>query len=115
MKTGGHFMKKKVIAYNRIENPVLKKLEEQFDVSFYKQINPKTDVAFLRALQQAEGIIGLELPVDKELLDQAPHLKIISNISVGYNNLDLDELRKRNIMATNTPDEIGRASCRERV
>lgn len=99
-------MKKKVIAYNRIEEPVLKQLEEQFDVTFFKHTNPKTDATFLRALQQAEGIIGLELPVDKELLDQAPHLKIVSNISVGYNNLDMDELSKRNIMATNTPDVL---------
>ncbi len=31
-------------------------------------------------------------------------MKIVSNVSVGYNNLDLEELTKRGIMATNTPD-----------
>src|SRR5699024_7777165 len=35
-----------------------------------------------------------------------PNLKIISNVSVGYNNLDIQELTKRNIMATNTPDVL---------
>lgn len=99
-------MKKKVIAYNRIEKPVLQKLQEEFDVTYFENINPQTDASFLHALQQVEGIIGLELPVDKELLDQAPHLKIVSNISVGYNNLDIDELSEQKIMATNTPDVL---------
>src|SRR5699024_184771 len=46
---------------------------------------------------------GLELKVTKQLLKMAPNLKVVSNISVGYDNLDLNELTKRNIMATNTP------------
>lgn len=41
--------------------------------------------------------------VDRQLLDQGPKLKVVSNVSVGYNNLDLEQLGKRNIMATNTP------------
>ncbi len=57
-------------------------------------------------LQEAEGIIGLELPVNDELLSHAPNLKIVSNVSVGYNNLDLEALKKRNIMATNTPEVL---------
>ena len=99
-------MKKKVIAYERVEEPVLKELESTFDLEFFKNINPKTDKNFLKHLQEAEGIIGLELVVDKELLDHAPNLKIVSNVSVGYNNLDIEELTKRNIMATNTPDVL---------
>src|SRR5699024_8178813 len=47
--------------------------------------------------------MGLELNVNKELLDHAPNLKIVSNVSVGYNNLDVEELTKRGILATNTP------------
>lgn len=99
-------MKKKVIVYERLEQPVLEKVQEKFDVSFFKNIDPKTDEAFAAALKEAEGIIGLELQVDKELLDRAPNLKIVSNVSVGYNNLDIEELTKRNIMATNTPDVL---------
>ncbi|WP_099159761.1 2-hydroxyacid dehydrogenase [Virgibacillus ndiopensis] len=96
-------MKKKVIAYNRVEKPVLEDLQKRYDVEFFKNIDTKKDPVFLKHLSQAEGIIGLELVVDRELLDQAPNLKIVSNVSVGYNNLNLDELKRRNIMATNTP------------
>src|SRR5699024_6702072 len=59
--------------------------------------------AFKEALQKTEGITGLDLTIDAERLQHAPNLKIISNVSVGYNNLDLDLVTKHNIMGTNTP------------
>ena len=93
----------KVIVYNRLEKPVLEKLKETCDVHFFKDIDPKTDPDFLHHLKDAEGIMGLELQVDKDLLNLAPKLKVVSNVSVGYNNLDVAELTKRGILATNTP------------
>lgn len=99
-------MKKKIIAYNRVEKPVLEDLKEKYDVHFFKDVDTSSDSAFLTCLGEAEGIIGLELPVDQTLLEQAPNLKIISNVSVGYNNLDLEQINKRGIMATNTPDVL---------
>lgn len=41
--------------------------------------------------------------VDKEVMDLAPNLKVVSNYAVGYNNIDLDEATKHGIMVTNTP------------
>lgn len=99
-------MKKKIIAYNRVEKPVLENLQKKYDVKFFKNIDTKNNPDFLQHLSQSEGIIGLELPVDRELLDKAPNLKIVSNVSVGYNNLNISELSKRNIMATNTPEVL---------
>ncbi|WP_188454243.1 2-hydroxyacid dehydrogenase [Virgibacillus oceani] len=96
-------MKKKIIAYNRIEKPVLEELQRKYDVEFFRNIDTNNDSNFLKQLNLAEGIIGLELVVDRKLLDRAPNLRIVSNVSVGYNNLDMNELTKRNIMATNTP------------
>lgn len=99
----GIFMRKKVIVYNRLEQPVLEKLKEKYDVHYFKDVDTRKDPTFLQQLKETEGIIGLELPVDRELLNRAPNLKVISNVSVGYNNLDMGEINKRNIMATNTP------------
>ena len=97
---------KKVIVYNRLEKPVLERLKKNYDVHFFKDIDPKTDEDFLHHLQDTDGIMGLELNVDKKLLDHAPNLKVVSNVSVGYNNLDVEELTKRGILATNTPDVL---------
>ncbi|WP_339227118.1 D-glycerate dehydrogenase [Oceanobacillus sp. FSL K6-2867] len=99
-------MKKKIIVYERLEKPVLESLQKKYDVKFFKNIDTRTNEEFLEHLKEAEGIIGLALEVNKGLLDNAPELKIVSNVSVGYNNLDIDEISKRNIMATNTPDVL---------
>ncbi|GGJ87544.1 bifunctional glyoxylate/hydroxypyruvate reductase B [Lentibacillus kapialis] len=96
-------MKKKIIAYNRVEQPVLDDLKEKYDVRFFKNIDTNNNPEFLNHLSEAEGIIGLETPVDVDMLNHAPHLKIVSNVSVGYDNLALEEMTERNIMATNTP------------
>lgn len=48
-------------------------------------------------LKNADGaIVGLE-PMDAEILDACPNLKIISKYGVGLNNIDLKECKKRNI------------------
>lgn len=93
----------KILAYQRVEKPVLDDLQKNHDIQFFKNVDTNSDQAFLAFLQQADGIIGLDLKIDRQLLDRAPNLKIVSNVSVGYNNLDLEALTNRKIMATNTP------------
>jgi glyoxylate reductase len=41
--------------------------------------------------------------VDKELLDSNPNLKVVANVAVGYDNIDVDAATKLKIMVTNTP------------
>jgi len=92
-----------VIAVNRLEQEVLEMLEDEVDVTFFSGIHSIENDKFVKTLHDADGIIGLALQVNDKLLDLAPNVKIFSNVSVGYNNLDIDALTKRNIMATNTP------------
>lgn len=101
---GDYILKPKVIVANRIEEPALEKLEKHFDVTFFTSMNDLNDLEFLENLKLAEGLIGLFIDIDAEFLDLAPNLKIVSTISVGYNHLDIDEMTKRGIMATHTPD-----------
>ena len=42
-------------------------------------------------------------PIDAEVLDAAPGLKIVSNMAVGYNNIKVEEATGRGIAVTNTP------------
>jgi len=44
--------------------------------------------------------------VDADILKASPKLKIVSNIAVGYNNLDMAAFQAANVMATNTPDVL---------
>ena len=59
----------------------------------------------LRYAHELDGIINqAELNVDKELLDAAPRLKVVANVAIGVNNLDLDLMAQRGVWATNVPD-----------
>ncbi len=56
----------------------------------------------------APGLHGIinqaELQVDEALLDAAPQLRIVANVAIGVDNLDLDSMEKRGVWATNVPD-----------
>lgn len=56
---------------------------------------------------KAEDVDGLYTllteKVDKPLLDIAPRLKVVSNMAVGFDNIDVDECTKRGILVCNTP------------
>ncbi|QHJ70125.1 2-hydroxyacid dehydrogenase [Planococcus halotolerans] len=95
-------MKPKVLVYNSISNKLLDELANHCTIL---QSNPR-DSVFQEHLFSAEAIFGSSLKVDKELLDRAPNLKLVVNISAGYDNLDVDELSARGILATNTPDVL---------
>src|SRR5690625_4490966 len=99
-------MRKKVVVVNRLEEVVLNRLKQHHEVKSFINLTSTNDAQFLNEIKDASGIIGIDFQVDATLLDHAPKLEIISNVSVGYNNLDIDELTKRNIMATNTPDVL---------
>ncbi|ANU20301.1 D-glycerate dehydrogenase [Planococcus plakortidis] len=44
--------------------------------------------------------------IDRELFEAAPNLKIVANLAVGYNNIDLDAAREHKVIVTNTPDVL---------
>jgi glyoxylate/hydroxypyruvate/2-ketogluconate reductase len=99
-------MKPKVIVYKKVDKKVLELLAETCEVIYFENLDSENYPLFLNELEEAKGLLGSGLQVDKELLDQAPQLNIVCNISVGYDNLDLTALAERGIIATNTPDVL---------
>ncbi len=47
--------------------------------------------------------------IDDAVLAQSPRLKVVSNVAVGYNNLDLAACSRHGVLATNTPDVLNEA------
>jgi glyoxylate reductase len=47
--------------------------------------------------------------IDRAVIDAAPALKVIANVAVGYNNIDVACARSRGIVVTNTPDVLTEA------
>ncbi len=49
--------------------------------------------------------------VDAEFLDAAPQLRVVANVAVGYNNIDVVACHERGIIVTNTPDVLTDATA----
>jgi len=65
-------------------------------------------------LQRVKGVDALVClltdTIDTVLLDAAgPQLKIVANVAVGYNNIDVPACRARGVVVTNTPDVLTNA------
>ena len=59
----------------------------------------------LRAVRDADGVLTLVTErVDEEFLDAAPRCRVVANMGVGYDNVDVGALTRRGVLLTNTPD-----------
>lgn len=67
---------------------------------------PITRSQLLKEISDVEGLLITGEKIDDELLEHAPCLKAVSNISVGYNNFELVAMKNRSIIGTNTPDVL---------
>ena len=59
------------------------------------------------ALEEAEVLVStFDQPVTREMIMSAPHLQLVANFGVGFNNIDLEACRERGIRVTNTPNPV---------
>jgi len=57
-----------------------------------------------REAAEADGLLTMVSDrVDDALLDRAPRLKVVANMAVGYDNIDVQSCTRRGILVTNTP------------
>lgn len=99
-------MKPLVITYKTLPANLQAKLERHFSVTTFDAVTDQNRPAFIKALGEAQGMIGSGLIVDKALLDHAPKLKAVSTISAGYDNFDVDSLIQRKIVLMHTPGAL---------
>ena len=95
--------RKKILVFRELPLNQLARLQAQHDVMVANPRLPEQLPAFQAALATAEGMIGSSYPVDEALLVCAPQLKVISSVSVGVDNYDLDALAARGVMLCHTP------------
>jgi glyoxylate reductase len=89
---------------------VLALLEAQHSVDVYQGPGAIPRDELIRRVGDKDALICvLTDRIDGELLDAAPALKIVANIAVGYDNIDVPAAVRRGIIATNTPDVLTEA------
>ena len=100
-------MKPSVLVTRNVFPDVVDRLREYFDV----EDNP-SDRVFPKAelITRLRGKIGAfttgSVPIDAEVLDANPQLKVVANMAVGYNNFDVPACTARGVLCTNTPDVL---------
>ncbi len=63
-------------------------------------------------LSDVAGVICvLNTRITRSVLEASPKLRMVANVAVGYDNLDVTALRERGILASNTPDVLTDATA----
>ncbi len=100
-----------VLVTRKLPSSVIAKLEGVADVDLYTGNKAITREELLARVTGTDAIVCLLTDtIDAALLDAAgPQLKIVANVAVGYNNIDVAACRARGIAVTNTPDVLTNA------
>lgn len=96
----------KIFVTRQIPENGLRLLREKgWEVEVYETNGVIPRDVLLEKVRGANAILSLLTDkIDGELMDAAgAQLKIVANYAVGYNNLDLDAAKQRNVILTNTP------------
>ena len=103
----------KVVITGRIPAIAVEQLRAQHDVVSWDEPVAITREELLKRVKGADAIVSLLTEkVDAELLDAAgPQLKVVSNVAVGYNNIDVPACKERNVLVTNTPGVLTEATA----
>lgn len=99
-------MKKQVVVYKKLAEPLLARLRSEFEVSYFEEIDAANRDAFVAAIRGAHGLLGASVRLSRDMLAPAAELRIVSTISVGVDQFDVDYLRERGILLANTPDVL---------
>lgn len=104
-KWSGKQLKPKIYITRKLPDPVVDKLTKVCEVKMWeKEEEPVPREILQKEMQDVDGLYCLLTEtIDEHLLNLAPKLKIVSNMAVGYNNIDVAAATKKGIMVTNTP------------
>jgi len=82
----------------------LVRLRAEAAVDVWPQHDPPPVAAFLGAAAAADGLLTMVTErVDGDVLDAAPSVRIVSNMAVGYDNIDVTAATAHGVLVTNTP------------
>lgn len=98
-------MKPRIYITRLMPKAIIEKLSGQFHVRMWEEENiPVPRDILLKEVEEVDGLICLITEmIDKEVINKARKLKVISNVAVGYNNIDVQTAARKGIVVTNTP------------
>lgn len=103
----------RIVILGRIPESAVQRLREAHDVSSWDEDSAPTREQVLERVVGADAIVSLlTAKIDREVIDAAgPQLRVVSNVAVGYDNIDVPSCVERGVIATNTPDVLTEATA----
>lgn len=96
-------MKKKVVVFSQIDPRILEQLKQQYQVVVLDPKKGDINEQICQEVVDADGMIGAGRLLNENNLAPAQHLKIVSTVSVGYDNYDVQYLNQKKIWLAHTP------------
>lgn len=99
--------KPRILVTRKIFPEVIEKLSRHFDVESNQDDVLWSDAELAERLKDKDGALttGTQ-PINAALLAACPKLRIVSNMTVGYNNFDVAAMTEAGVLGTNTPDVL---------
>lgn len=98
---------KRILVTRKLPSSVLSKLEAVGDIDLHTGDMPLPAAELCARVAGKQAVITmLTDQIDRALLDAGSELKVVANVAVGYNNIDVEYARSRGILVTNTPDVL---------
>ncbi|AWR94257.1 2-hydroxyacid dehydrogenase [Acidianus brierleyi] len=102
----------KVLVTKKLPGNWISYLSENVEVALWEENYPPPKEWIIDNIRDKDGIlITLTERIDKEIIDSAPKLKVISTYSVGFDHIDVEYAKKRGIIITYTPEVLTEATA----
>lgn len=100
-----------ILVTYKLPSAAISRLEGIGEIEMYRDgVMPRHEL--LNRLPGKHAVISLITDrMDKEAIEAGSELKVIANVAVGYNNIDVPHARSRGIIVTNTPDVLTDATA----
>lgn len=103
-------MKPRVFVAVPVADHLMQAITARCDVSTHPGPGRITPYELIGSIASAEGVLATpQIPFPADVIDAAPHLRVIANIGVGYDNVDLPRATARGIAVANTPGVLSDA------
>ncbi len=97
----------KILITRRLPSAVLAKLEASAEIDLYTGDGAIPPVELRARVADKDALISLLTDgIDRSVVDAAPSLKVIANVAVGFNNIDIPYALSRGVVVTHTPDVL---------
>jgi glyoxylate reductase len=99
-------MKSRVFVTRPLPSEVLDMLSRRCEVRVHPEDAPLEPTQLVEACRDVDGLVACGARVNEEVLAQAPQLRVVANVGVGYDNIDVAACTRRRIVVTNTPEVL---------